>query len=311
MRGFPRKPRRFGILTFPVAPFSAVEREWTWAEELGFDHAWLPDGFSNLGLADFEVWTLLASLAKTTSRIRMGTLVTTIVARHPLLLAAMALTVDHLSSGRIEVGIGAGDQPTESDAFGLPRWPPAERVARLGEQLELLSELLRGNEVSRAGTYYSVRGAHLASPVQQPRPPLLVSAEGPRALRLAARYADAWSTLAGQWVADAAGGSASEQQALAATKAKVNELERLRGEFGRGVGSIRRIVLAYRQPVVPLSSLDAFDHFVGSYAEVGIDEFVFYWPPLLSLKERRAVSREERVIVERIASARLGSSATA
>ena len=70
-------------------------------------------------------------------------------------------------------------------------------------------------------------------------------------------------------------------------------------------------MLAYRQPVVPLSSLDAFDHFVGSYAEVGIDEFVFYWPPLLSLKERRAVSREERVIVERIASARLGSSATA
>lgn len=306
-----RKPRRFGVLTFPVAPSSAVEREWSWAEELGFDHAWLPDGFSNLGVADFEVWTLLASLAKSTSRIRMGTLVTTIVARHPLLLGTMALTVDHLSGGRIEVGIGAGDQPTESDVFGLPRWPPAERVARLEEQLGLLDELLRGNEVSRAGTYYSVRGAHLASPVQQPRPPLLVSAEGPRALRLAARYADAWSTLAGQWVADGSGGGASEQQALAATKAKVEELERLRVEFGRGAGSIRRIVVAYRQPVVPLSSLDAFDHFVGSYAEAGIDEFVFYWPPVLNLKERRAVSREQRMVVERIAAARLSSSSTA
>lgn len=310
-RVFSRKPRRFGVLTFPVAPSAAVEREWSWVEELGFDHAWLPDGFSNRGVADFEVWTLLASLAKTTSRIRMGTLVTTIVSRHPLLLATMALTVDHLSGGRIEVGIGAGDQPTESDVFGLPRWPPAERIARLEEQLGLLDELLRGNEVSRAGTYYSVRGAHLASPVQQPRPPLLVSAEGPRALRLAARYADAWSTLAGQWGADGSGGRASEQQALAATKAKVEELERLRVEFGRGAGSIRRIVLAYRQPVVPLSSLDAFDHFVGSYAEVGLDEFVFYWPPVLNLKERRAVSREQRVVVERIAAARLSSSSTA
>lgn len=104
-----QRRRRFGILTFPIAPSSAIESEWRWAEEVGFDHAWLPDSFSNPGIADFEVWTLLAVLAKSTSRLRMGTLVTTIVPRHPLLLAAQALTVDHVSGGRVEIGIGVGD----------------------------------------------------------------------------------------------------------------------------------------------------------------------------------------------------------
>ena len=306
---FSRKPRRFGILTFPVAPSSAIESEWRWAEELGFDHAWLPDSFSNPGLADFEVWTLLAALAKTTSRIRMGTLVTTIVPRHPLLLAGKALTVDDLSGGRVEIGIGVGDpNQAECDLFGLPRWPPAERVARLGEQLALLDELLRGNNVTRAGTYYSVTGARLAAPVQRPRLPLLVSAEGPRALRLAARFADAWATLAGRFgdaLAGGAGERSTDADALAKTKARSEELERLSAELGRPPGSIRRVVLTYRQSIDPLTSLDAFDDFVGSYAEAGIDEFVFYWPPVANLKERRAVQPEQRAVVERIAGARL------
>lgn len=304
-----QKSRRFGILTFPLAPHSTIEREWRWAEELGFDHAWLPDSFSNPTIADFEVWTLLAALGTRTTRLRMGTLVTTIVSRHPVLLAAKALTVDHVSAGRIEVGIGIGDVEKECDVFGLPRWSPGERIARLEEQLGLLDELLRGNEVTRAGKHYSTSGTQLTSPIQQPRPPLLVSAEGPRALRLAARYADTWSTLAGQWAYAGSGGGVSEEQALATTKAKGEELERQSVGFGRPANTIRRLVLAYRQPVVPLSSLDAFDHFVGSYTEVGIDDFVFYWPPVLNLKERQAVTPEHRAVVERIAAARLNSRA--
>ena len=306
-----RRPHRFGILTFPVAPSSAVASEWRWAEQLGFDHAWLPDSFSNPGNADFEAWTLLAALAKTTSRIRLGTLVATIIPRHPLLLAAQALTVDELSGGRVEIGVGVGDPAgPENDLFGLPQWSPAERVARLGEQLALLDELLRRSDVTRAGTYYSVTGARLAAPVQRPRLPLVIPAEGPRALRLAARYADAWVTLAGRF-GDARPGGAGERatdaEALAKTKARVEELERLTVELGRPPGAIRRMVLSYRQSVDPLTSLDAFDQFVGSYAEAGIDEFVFYWPPVANLKERRPVQAEQRIVVERIAASRLGS----
>lgn len=302
--GEPRRVRRFGILTFAVAPYEVLEREWRWAEELGFDSAWIPDTWSLGGLYDFEAWTLLAALTRATSRLRTGSLITTIMPRHPSLLAAEVLTVDHLSGGRVELGLGVGDQPADCDVFGLPRWSPGERVSRLEEQLGLLDRLLRGEDVAWEGTYYSVGGVKLTTPVQTPRPPLLVAAEGRRSLRLTARYADGWVTLGGHPPSPWAGGSGrrvSEAEALAGTRERVERLEEYRRELGGGV--IRRVVLAYRQN--PLSSLGAFDHYVGSYAQVGIDEFVFYWPPVESLREHRDVSAEERQAVERIAEARI------
>ena len=305
--------RRLGILTFGVAPFAAIDQEWRWAEEIGFNNAWIPDTWSIEGFFDFEAWTLLGALARATSRLRIGTLVTTIIPRHPALLAAEVLTVDHLSEGRVELGIGVGDRPADCDVFGVPKWPPAERVARLEDQLMLLDRLLRGETVSRQGVYYSVHATRLNQPVQRPRPPLVVAAEGPRVLRLVARYGDAWSTIGGQPPPAWAGGSGEvvrEVEALAATRARVEQLDRYCLELGRDLTSIRRIVLAYRQPVDPLSSLDAFDHFVGSYAEVGIDEFVFYWPPIANLREGRKVSSGQRATVEKIARIRLGSAGT-
>jgi len=86
--------RRFGILTFAVAPFATIRQEWRWADELGFDHAWVPDTWSMEGFFDFEPWTRLAALAQATSHLQIGTLVTTIIARPPTLVAAEALTVD-------------------------------------------------------------------------------------------------------------------------------------------------------------------------------------------------------------------------
>src|SRR5437899_5751502 len=300
--------RRLGILTFAVSPFSALSQEWKWAEEVGFDHAWIPDTWSIEGFFDFEAWTLLSALAQATSRLRVGTLVTTIIGRRPALIAAEALTVDQLSEGRVELGVGVGDRPDDCDVFGVPRWPPAERVARLEEHLILLDRLLRGESVTSQGVYYSVRGAQLAQPVQRPRPPLVVAAEGPRAPQLVARYADAWSTIGGQPPAVWAGGSGeevNEVEALGATRARVEQLDRYCVELGRDPISVRRCVLAYRQAVDPLSSLDAFDHFVGSYAELGIGEFVLYWPPIANLREGREISPHQRGAVERIASERL------
>ena len=301
---------RFGILTFAVAPFATLEREWRWAEDLGFDYAWIPDTWSIKGYFDFEAWTLLAALSRVTSRLRIGTLVTTIIARHPAVIAAQALTIDHLSQGRVELGVGVGDRAADCDLFGVPRWPPAERVARLEEQLVLVDQLLRGEPVSRDGTYYSVRSAQLVQPIQRPWPPLVVAAEGPRALRLVARYADAWSTIGGQPPTTWAGGTGqpvSEAEALNATRVRVEQLSADCLELGRDPHRIRRIVLAYRQPVDPLSSLDAFDHFVGSYAEHGVGEFVFYWPPLANLAEGRPISADQRATAERIARARLAT----
>ncbi len=294
--------RRFGILTFGVAPYADLEREWRWADEIGLDTAWITDTFALPGLSDYEAWTLLAALAGATSRVRIGTLITTLVARHPALLASAALTVDHISGGRLELGIGAGDEPADGDVFGLPRWAPEERLARLDEYVRLLDRLLRGDTVESAGRHYDVTRASLTAPVQRPRPPIVVAAEGPRALLLAARHADGWCTLGGR--PTTRGQTVSHDDAVGATRARVVRLEQACRDAGRDPAAIRRIVLAFRAPVDPLTSLDAFDDFVGRYAEVGMDEFVFYWPPPSVLREHRRPSAEQRGQLERIASAR-------
>lgn len=300
----PDRPR-FGILTFGVAPYVDLEREWRWAEELGLDAAWITDTFALPQLSDYEAWTLLAALARATSRLRIGTLVTTIVARHPSLLASAALTVDHVSGGRLELGIGAGDEAADNDVFGLPRWTPAERLLRLDEYLGSLDRLLRGESVEGAGDRYPVTRAMLVRPVQHPRPPIVVAAEGPRAIQLAAQRADGWCTLGGR--PTTRGASVSDQEAASATRARVQDLERGCRDAGRDPAAIRRIVLAFRAPVDPLSSLAAFDEFVGRYADVGINEFVFYWPPPAVLRHGGQPSAEQRRDVERIASARFGA----
>src|SRR5207245_11535315 len=178
--------------------YDAIEREWQWAERLGFDQGWVPETWTMSDRSYLEPWTLLSALARWTTTLRLGTLVALLVPRHPTLLAGHVLTVDQVSKGRVELGIGAGDVPTDSGIFGTAEWSAGERVERLEDQLQLLDELLRGRSVTRAGRHYSVTGAHLPEPVQRPRPPLVVAAEGRKSLRLVARHADAWVTMGGQ-----------------------------------------------------------------------------------------------------------------
>jgi alkanesulfonate monooxygenase SsuD/methylene tetrahydromethanopterin reductase-like flavin-dependent oxidoreductase (luciferase family) len=296
----------FDILSFPTPQYQAIEREWRWAEHLGFDQGWIPETWTMSDRSYLEPWTLLAALARATSTMRLGTLVALLVPRHPTLLAGHVLTVDQISDGRVELGIGAGDVPTDSGIFGAAQWSAGERVERLEDQLQLLDVLLRGQSVTRAGRHYSVAGAHLPEPVQVPRPPLVVAAEGKRSLRLVARHADAWVTLGGQPQTPERGvPTVSEAEGLRATHERVAMLESHCREIGRDPGEIRRIVLAYRRRIDPLSSLDAFDEFVGSYSEMGFDEFVFYWPSLLAtFKEQRGMTAQERSTAERIAAAR-------
>lgn len=294
------------ILTFPVPPYHAIEREWQWAEQLGFDQGWIPETWTMSGRSYLESWTLLAALARATSSLRLGTMVALLVPRHPTLLAGHVLTVDQVSEGRVELGIGAGDVPTDSGIFGTAQWSAAERVERLEDQLQLLDALLRGQSVTSTRRHYSVTGAQLPEPVQRPRPPLVVAAEGRRSLRLVARHADAWVTLGGQPQTPERGvPSVSEADGLRATRERVAMLDSHCREIGRDPREIRRIILAYRRRVDPLSSLDAFDEFVGSYAELGFGEFVFYWPSIVAtFKEQREVTAQERSTAERIAATR-------
>lgn len=169
-----------------------------WAEEAGFESAWVFDHFTAL-YGDrkgpcLEAWTLLAGLAAVTSRIRLGALVTGVTYRHPSLLAAEVVTVDHLSAGRLNVGLGAAWHEEEHRRLGFGFPSAGERIERLDETVQILKALLTSDDVDFDGRHYQLRKAfYRPRPVQQPHPPIWIGAGGEKLmLPLAARHADVW-----------------------------------------------------------------------------------------------------------------------
>jgi alkanesulfonate monooxygenase SsuD/methylene tetrahydromethanopterin reductase-like flavin-dependent oxidoreductase (luciferase family) len=175
----------------------AYRQLWTTVEEAGLDSCWVFDHFLPMGrdrTGDiFEAWTILAAMAQATSRIQLGTLVTGNGYRHPAILAKMAATVDHLSGGRLTVGLGAGGDPEADAMIGVPDRSARERVERLGEAAQVL-RLLWTEEVSTfAGTHYQLREARSDPKPVQPRLPLWLASNGERyGLRVVAERADGW-----------------------------------------------------------------------------------------------------------------------
>ncbi len=171
------------------------------AEEAGFDGAWVFDHFTPLygepGGPCFEAYTLLAALAAATSRIRLGVLVTGVTYRHPSVLAAEAITVDHVSGGRLELSLGAAWFEDEHDRLGVPFPPTPERAERLEEAIRVVRALMTTDGATVEGRHYQVRDATLRPrPVQQPHPPLWVGAGGEkRTIPIAARHADVWHSF--------------------------------------------------------------------------------------------------------------------
>jgi probable F420-dependent oxidoreductase len=164
------------------------------AERAEVDSVWMFDHFFNRlddGTVEgmYEAWTILSAVAAVTERVLLGTLVMCGSFRHPGLLAKMAATLDEVSDGRLILGIGAGWHDPEYKAFG---YPTDRRVGRFEEVLRILRALLDGERVTLAGRFHELHDAVLA-PGPRRRIPLLVAGDGPRMLRLTARYADAWN----------------------------------------------------------------------------------------------------------------------
>jgi alkanesulfonate monooxygenase SsuD/methylene tetrahydromethanopterin reductase-like flavin-dependent oxidoreductase (luciferase family) len=303
------RPLRFGIITLqqvfdtPAGIVALAHR----CEALGFDSFWLADHLSmppRREMVRLEGWTLLAALAAQTSRIRLGLLVTSITPRHPTLLALQAATVDQISAGRLELGIGAAGAPADYAVLGLDPWPPGERVERLREQVEILDGLLRGELTAYEGRYYRVRDAWKLPVVQRPRPPLVIAAQAPRALRVVARFADTWSSLGGQPISALGGGSGEHlafEQAVAETRRQNELLDRYCTEAGRDPRQVVRSVAAYRVDPPPFTSVGAFEEFVGRYREIGMQEFVFYWPYHVRSSYVVSAAPEQEVVLERVA----------
>ena len=169
-----------------------------WAESAGFDGAWVFDHFKAL-YADpkgpcLEGWTLLAALGAATETIRLGPLVTGVTYRHPSVLAAEAVTVDHVSNGRLELAMGAAWFEDEHRELGLDFPPAAERGRRLEEAVQVMKLLMTEDNVSFDGRYYRLDHAtYRPRPLQDPHPPLWIGAHGERVmLPIVGRHADVW-----------------------------------------------------------------------------------------------------------------------
>ncbi|MDE0233864.1 MAG: LLM class flavin-dependent oxidoreductase [bacterium] len=262
----------YGICTDQAEPYPVLAERWRYFEELGFDSIWDCDHFlrpSNTSDPYFEGWTLLAALAAETSRIRVGVLVGSNTFRHPALLAHEALTIDHISEGRLELGFGAGWFVEEHDRFGIPFGDPPTLVRSFSEAVEIIDSLLRGQEVTFDGEHYRLRGARLRPrPVQSPRPPLTLGAHRPRMLAICARYADRWNSFG--------------------TVEEMAERNRLLDEacerIGRDPAEIIRSFYGWASNMAAQglpdawSSPDAFSEVVGRYAEAGVNEFIMDQP---------------------------------
>jgi F420-dependent oxidoreductase-like protein len=199
----------FGIQTAQEnVAWDDVVAAWKEAERLGFDQAWGYDHFAPL-FGDkegpvLEGWTMLAGLARETEKIRIGLLVTGNTYRNPAILAKMATTVDHLSGGRLNLGIGAAWEGYEHKAYGVPFYTAKERADRLAESLEVITRLWRDDHPSYEGKFYTLFKAPFApKPLQKPHPPIVIGGKGKKwIMPLVARYADEWNVPIGLEPAD-------------------------------------------------------------------------------------------------------------
>jgi F420-dependent oxidoreductase-like protein len=196
---------RFGIKTAPQhTNYDAMLAIWKAADATPvFEHAWLFDHFapifSDVNGPCLEGWTLLAAYAAQTSRLRLGLMVTGNTYRHPAVLAQMAATVDIISNGRLDLGIGAGWNEYEHKSMGIPLYPPGERIRRLGEACEIIKRLFTQHLTDFDGRYYQLKQARCEpKPVQKPYPPFVIGGGGEQlTLRVVATYASIWNFAGG------------------------------------------------------------------------------------------------------------------
>jgi F420-dependent oxidoreductase-like protein len=215
---------------FPIPVHRAV---WRIADDAGFDGCWGFDHFIALGpdpsAPVFEGWAMLAAMAEATKGTRLGLMVTGNLYRHPGVLAKLGATVDHLSGGRLEMGIGAAWNEPEFAMLGLDLPAVGERIRRLDEACTVVKKLWTEERATFAGRYYQLQDAIAEpKPVQRPFPPIWIGGSGPKkTLRVVARHADVWNSN------DSDLGKATELSAI---------LDEHCRAIGRDPGSIRRSV---------------------------------------------------------------------
>ncbi|HVE92023.1 MAG TPA: LLM class flavin-dependent oxidoreductase [Actinomycetota bacterium] len=269
---------RIGVVILPETPWARAASNWRLAEDLGLDHAWTYDHLAWRELRDspwFGAVPTLTAAATVTTKIRLGTLVSSANFRHPVPFAKEIITLDDVSSGRLTIGIGAGTTQWDASMLGQVPWTLAERTARFAEFVRLLDELLRSPETTSRGRFYSADEARTyPGCVQAPRVPFAVAASGPKGMRLAAGFGQTWVTA----------GDGSRERSLGAEEgaALVREqcarLDEACADVGRDPSSISRIVVTGGRLSSGMGSAGEFEETLSRYAEVGMTDLVVHWP---------------------------------
>lgn len=259
----------FGIQTPPFRDYPRMVSDWQRFESLGWDSIWVADHFlptfrRDLGL--FESWTLISALAANTRRIRLGVLVTCNTFRHPSLLAKEAVTVDHVSGGRLEFGLGTGWVEWEHTMFGIDYPDGPERVSMFAEAVQVIDMLMRNDVSSFHGKHYRLEEAIFRpAPIQQPRPPFTLAAHGPKMLKAIAPYVDRWNSM----------GTPEEM------RERGQRLDEALAAAGRDPATVTKSLL-YVPSIIPTEhpwdSLEAFSDFVGRYQDAGVTDLILQPP---------------------------------
>jgi alkanesulfonate monooxygenase SsuD/methylene tetrahydromethanopterin reductase-like flavin-dependent oxidoreductase (luciferase family) len=262
---------RVDMFAWQVVPWPVMRDDVRFLETLDIGTVWPGDEFAMpppSGGSVLEAWTTLAALATCTARVRLGILVSDVALRHPAMLAKQAATVDCLSDGRLDLGIGPGDnRRVKTGWLGIGALTPGGHVDRLREAAEVLDRLLRERQLTFHGEYFKLDEAPLAPPpVQHPRPPLIIAAEGKNALRVVAERADVW--VSGAW-------GSSFEEALKGYRERNRLLDEHCSAINRDPKTIERACLVGWGSAAPFVSSDAFQEFIGRYRDVGVQRFVF------------------------------------
>ncbi len=273
------KELRFVVAAMQEVPWAEMIQRWQYLESAGVDGVMLADHFVNYENPSahwFESWTTLAALATQTKTIRIG-LLTAIPWRNPAFLARQAMTVDHISNGRLDLGLGTGAPGSVDISYamtGTPDWPPRERVDRFQEAVEMIDQLLRFPQTTYAGHYYQVKGTVMNPlPVQKPRPPIMIGCNGPRMLKIAARYADTWNTFGGMEIT-------SCDEMLSVTRQRNKNMDEYCRDIGRDPNSLRRSILIFTHEEYQrlYSTPGQFEEIVKRYLDIGFSEIIFFYP---------------------------------
>lgn len=283
---------RHGIIILPQGTWADARLRWQQAEQLGFDHAWTYDHLSWRSLAD-ETWNAtiptLTAAASVTSTIKLGTFVASPNFRHPVTFAKDLATVDDISGGRMLLGVGSGGTGFDAYVLGQPEYSGRQRHERFVEFVEALDELLRfeapgSGGISFTGEWFTAVNARMVgTPVQTPRMPLVVAANGPKGLRMVAARADGWVTtgrdgaVGNEWWSSLGELSSRLDDALAA----------------QGRESIDRYLSLDAGGTLALESIDVWEEAVGRASALGFTDVVYHWP-----REEGVYAAREEVLLE-------------